>query len=175
MTRVWTLGIVLALALSAAACDDDDAGTTPTPTPTGTRFTAQLRPANENPPVTNADATATGTMTLTLNVVRDSAQQITSATGDFSVTLATFPANTTLTGAHIHNGRPGVNAPVVVNLNISGAETTLATGSGTITKTAIPVDAVHAQNMINDPDGYYFNVHTTINTGGAIRAQLVKQ
>ena len=29
--------------------------------------------------------------------------------------------------------------------------------------------------MINDPDGFYFNVHTTINTGGAIRAQLVKQ
>ena len=123
MTRVWTLGVVLAVALSAAACDDDDNGTSPTPTPTGTRFTAQLRPGNEVPPVTNADATATGTMTLTLNVVRDSAQQITSATGDFSVTLATFPANTTLTGAHIHNGRPGVNAGVIVNLNITGAET----------------------------------------------------
>ena len=75
-------------------------------------------------------------MTLTLNVVRDAAQQITSATGDFNVTMTRFPANTTLTGAHIHNGRPGVNAGVVVNLNITGAETMLATGSGTITRTA---------------------------------------
>ncbi len=175
MTRVWTLGIVLALALSAAACDDDDAGTTPTPTPTGTRFTAQLRPTNEVPPVTNADATATGTMTLTLNVVRDSAQQITSATGDFSVTMNTFPANTTLTGAHIHNGRAGANAGVIVNLNIAGTETQLATGSGTLTRTAVSIDPVVAQNMINDPAGFYFNVHTTINTGGAIRDQLLKQ
>jgi hypothetical protein len=29
--------------------------------------------------------------------------------------------------------------------------------------------------MINDPDGFYFNVHTTLNTTGAIRGQLVKQ
>ena len=175
MTRVWTLGVVLAVALSAAACDDDDNGTSPTPTPTGTRFTAQLRPGNEVPPVTNADASATGTMTLTLNVVRDSAQQITSANGDFSVTMTGFPANTTLTGAHIHNGRPGVNAGVIVNLNIAGTETALASGAGTITRTALGIDPVVAQNMINDPDGFYFNVHTTINTGGAIRAQLVKQ
>ena len=37
------------------------------------------------------------------------------------------------------------------------------------------IDPSIAQNMINDPDGFYFNVHTTLNTGGAIRAQLVKQ
>ena len=108
-------------------------------------------------------------MTLTLNVVRDAAQQITSATGDFNVTVTGFPAPTTLTGAHIHNGRPGVNAGVIVNLTITGAETALATGAGTITRTALSIDPVVAQNMINDPDGFYFNVHTTMNTGGAIR------
>ena len=153
----------------------DDPATTPTPTPNQTRFTAQLRASNEVPPVTGPDANATGTMTLTLNVVRDAAQQITSATGDFSVPVTGFPAPTTLTGAHIHNGRPGVNAGVIVNLTITGAETALATGAGTITRTALNIDPVVAQNMINDPDGFYFNVHTTLNPNGAIRAQLVKQ
>jgi hypothetical protein len=166
--------VVFALALSAAACEDDPA-TTPTPTPNQTRFTAQLRAGNENPPVTGPDGNATGTMTLTLNVVRDAAQQITSATGDFSVPVTGFPAPTTLTGAHIHNGRPGVNAPVVVNLTLTAAETTLATGASTITRTALTIEPVLAQNMINDPDSFYFNVHTTLNTGGAIRGQLVKQ
>jgi hypothetical protein len=173
MNRAWTLGVVLAVAFSAVACDDDNPVT---PTPSGqTLFTAQLLPGNEVPPVTNADASASGAMSLTLNVVRDSAQQITSATGDFTVRMIGFPAPTTLTGAHIHGGRAGVNAGIVVNLQIAGAETQLASGSGTITRTGQTIDPVVAQNMINDPAAFYFNVHTTLNTGGAIRSQLVKQ
>jgi hypothetical protein len=173
MNRVRTLGFALALAGAVTACSDD---TPTTPSPAAPpRFTAQLRPGNEVPPVTNADATATGTMTLTLNVTRDAAQQVTTANGDFSVTMTGFPAGTTLTGAHIHNGRPGANSGIVINLLITGAETALATGAGTITRTAQAIDPVLAQNMINDPDGFYFNVHTTVNTGGAIRGQLVKQ
>ena len=31
-----------------------------------------------------------------------------------------------------------------------------------------------AQNLVNNPAGYYFNVHTQLNRGGAIRAQLVR-
>jgi len=32
-----------------------------------------------------------------------------------------------------------------------------------------------ATQILNSPDDYYFNVHTTLNTGGAARGQLVKQ
>ena len=32
-----------------------------------------------------------------------------------------------------------------------------------------------AQQIIDNPNGYYFNVHTTLNPGGAARGQLVKQ
>ena len=35
--------------------------------------------------------------------------------------------------------------------------------------------AVDAQAIVNNPPGYYFNVHTTANTGGVMRGQLVKQ
>ena len=31
------------------------------------------------------------------------------------------------------------------------------------------------QKIIDNPNGYYYNLHTTLNPGGAIRAQLVKQ
>jgi hypothetical protein len=163
----------MAVAFSAVACDDDNPVT---PTPAGqTLFTAVLLPSNEVPAVTNADASASGAMSLTLNVVQNAAQQITSATGDFNVRMIGFPAPTTLTGAHIHNGAAGVNSGIVVNLLLTGAETQLASGSGTITRTALTIDPVVAQNMINNPAGFYFNVHTTLNTGGAIRAQLVRQ
>ncbi len=125
--------------------------------------------------MTNADASGTGTTTVALNVTRDAAQQITSANGDFTVTLSGFPAATTLTGAHIHNGRPGANAGVIVSLGLTANEFVLAAGSVTFSKNGINIDPVVAQNMINDPDGFYFNVHTTTNTGGAVRGQLVKQ
>jgi hypothetical protein len=32
-----------------------------------------------------------------------------------------------------------------------------------------------AQSIFNNPAGNYFNVHTTLNGGGAIRGQLVRQ
>ncbi len=172
MNRSWTAGFVLFVVLSAPACSDSPAGPSTTPPP---KFTAQLLPANEVPPITNADASGSGTMTFTLNVTRDAAQQITSATGDFTVTLTGFPANTTLTGAHIHPGRPGVNGGVQTSLGIAAGEFVLTNGSVTFSKNSVPVDATAAQNMINDPIGFYFNVHTTISAGGAARGQLARQ
>ncbi len=175
MNRSWTAGFVLIAVLSAFACSDDAPAN---PSPTAPRFTAQLLPGNEAPvPVTppNADATASGTMTLTLNVTRDAAQQITSATGDFIITVTGFPANTTLTGAHIHPGRPGIAGGVIVPVALTASDSALSTGAATITKTAIAIDPVVAQNIINDPIGFYFNVHTTVNAGGAIRGQLARQ
>ena len=35
--------------------------------------------------------------------------------------------------------------------------------------------AVIAQQIVNNPAGYYFNVHTDLNKGGVMRGQLVKQ
>ena len=46
-----------------------------------------------------------GTATITLNLTRDAAGTITSATADFQVTVSGFPANSTFVGAHIHGGR----------------------------------------------------------------------
>ncbi len=125
--------------------------------------------------LTNADATGSGTVTITMHNTKDAAGNITAATADFTVTLSGFPAGTTLTGAHIHPGAAGVAGGVIWNLRLAAGEIVLANGCGTFTKLAVtPADIATAQAVLNNPAGFYFNVHTTVNTGGAARGQLVR-
>ena len=173
MKRLALIAVVLVFGISC-----DDSPTSPSD-PNVLKFTAILLPSNEVPAVTNADAGASGTMQLTMTVTRDTGGTITGATYDFAVNFTGFPANTTLTGAHIHNGGAGNNAPVVVGLPLTGTDTAVSTGQGTLTKTGLTANnaaqaASVAQGIANNPGGNYFNVHTSINTGGAIRGQLVK-
>jgi hypothetical protein len=163
-------------ALLAVSCDDSP--TSPSD-PNVARFTAILLPANEVPPVTNADVSASGTMQMSMTVTRDAANNITGATYDVTIHVTGFPANTTLTGAHIHGGAAGVNSGVTVGLPLAGSETSLASGQSTITKTGLTANnpanaAAVAQAIFNNPGGNYFNVHTSVNGGGAIRGQLVR-
>jgi CHRD domain len=162
----------LALVLAAAGCGKDSP-TTPTPD-AAPKFTVTLLPSNEVPAVSNADAAGSGTATVILNTTKDGSGNITAATADFTVTLSGFPASTTLTGAHIHPGAAGANGSVVVSLGLTSGEIVLANGSQTFSRNGITVDAALAQTILNNPAGYYFNVHTTINTGGAARGQLVR-
>jgi hypothetical protein len=181
MKRVAMLALVIVFGISC-----DDSPTSPSD-PNVARFTAILLPSNEvapfganGAPVSNADATASGTMQMTMTVTRDSAQNITGATYDFVVNMTGFPANTTLTGAHIHQAPAGTNSGVVVGLTLTASDTTLTTGQGTLTKTGVsannPANAASvAQSIFSNPSGNYFNIHTSVNTPGAIRGQLVKQ
>jgi hypothetical protein len=173
MKRLAMIALVLAFGMSC-----DDSPTSPSD-PNVAQFTAILLPANEVPPVTNADATASGTMQLTMTVTRDGANSITGATYDFQVNVTGFPPNTTLTGAHIHAAPAGTNSGVVVGLTLTSADRDVPTGQSTIIKTGVTANvaanaATVAQNIFNNPAGNYFNVHTTVNGGGAIRGQLVK-
>ena len=174
MKRLAMLALVLAFGISC-----DDSPTSPSD-PNVLKFTAILLPSNEVPPITNADVGASGTMQLTMTVTRDAANTITGATYDFVINYTGFPANTTLTGAHIHNAPATVNAGVVVGLPLTASDVAVPSGQGGLTKTNLPSTsgtvspAAVAQGIVNNPGGNYFNVHTTINTGGAIRGQLVK-
>jgi hypothetical protein len=173
MKRLSVLALALTCTIAAAACSDDPpAGPSGGGNPNEIRFVADLFPGNEVPPVTNADSTGRGSMTLIMTVTRDSNQQITSANGVFTVPLSGFPNGTTLTGAHIHPGTVGVNGSFVVNLSLAAGEYVLANGSTTVNETVSSIDAALAQAIFNNPTGYYFNVHTTLNTGGAVRGQL---
>ena len=169
MKRLSILALALVFAVGCGSKSPTSASN-----PNVIKFTAALLPGNEVPPVTNADAGASGTMTLNLNLTKDAAGTITAATGDFTMDLKGFPAGTTLTGSHIHKAPAGTNAGVSVSLGLGAGEIVLVNGAQVVTKNGINVTAADAQDMINNPSGYYFNVHTTINTGGAIRAQLTK-
>ena len=176
MTRAST--VLFGLALLGSACGGSSSSATTPTTTTGANtvvFTAALSPANEVPPVTNADSTGSGTATITLNLTKDSAGNITAATVTFQINLTGFPANTNLTAAHIHQGATTCACPVVVSTTLANGELVLGNGSGGFTKASIPAGADVAQGMINNPSAYYFNVHTTLNGGGAARGILVKQ
>ena len=166
--------LALGLTLAAFGCGDDSPST-PTPAP-DPKFTATLLPANEAPtPVTNADATGSGTVTITMHNTKDAAGNITATNADFTVTLSGFPAGTTLTGAHIHPGAAGAAGGVIWNTGLTTGEVVLQNGSGNFTKlAATPADVATAQAVINNPAAFYFNVHTSLNPGGAARGQLTR-
>jgi hypothetical protein len=171
---------VLAAAFSILAIGCGSSPTTSTSNPTQVKFTAALLPTNEVPPTTNADVTGRGTSTMTLNLTRDSTSAITAATFDFTVDLNSFPTGTTLVGAHIHAGAAGVTNNVLISMGLGNGEIVLVNGSQSgITKTGMTgsgnLTPTVAQDIINNPSQYYFNVHTTINPAGAVRGQLVKQ
>jgi hypothetical protein len=172
-SRLPLSAFALGLTLVAFGCGKDTPAT-PTPAP-DPKFTATLLPSNEVPAVTNADASGSGTVTITMHNTKDASGNITASNADFTFTLQGFPAGTVLTAAHIHPGAAGVNGSPTWNLNLVSGANTLPNGSITLTVNAVnPSDVAIAQQIINNPAGFYFNVHTTINTGGAARGQLVR-
>jgi hypothetical protein len=173
MKRLSVLAV--ALAMMAAGCSKDSSTSPTTPTPaTNPVFTAALSAANEVPPITNAESGVTGTANITLNTTRDGAGNVTAATATFGVTLGGFPAGSTVNIAHIHPGVAGVNGSVLVNTGLTAGEVTVAGGLTSFTKSGISVDPAVAQQIINNPAAFYFNVHSSLNPGGVARGQLVK-
>lgn len=161
--------LVLASCVLAAGCGDDN-----TTAPSGTTpvvFTAQLRPVNEVPPVTNAESGGTGAVQITFEDAGGGA-----ATASFHIQLNGFPAGTRIVGAHIHPGAAGVNGGVVVSTGLNATSTLDVADEGFTSFNAanINVIAATAQAIIANPGGYYFNVHSTQNPGGVARGQLVR-
>ena len=176
MKRLSVLAVLFSMV--GVACGSKTATAPSTTNPSTVKFTASLLPSNEVPAITNADASGRGTATVTLNLTRDAAGAITAATADFNMDLTGFPAGTTLTAAHIHPGAAGVSGSALINMGLGAGEIVLVNGSQSgILKSGLTTNltAAVAQDIITNPSTYYFNVHTTINTGGAARGQLVKQ
>ena len=173
MKRLSVFAAAFAL-LSTVGCGSTSSSTT---SPTGSTtplFTAVLSPANEVPPVTNAEAGVTGSVTITLNTTKDGAGNITAASATFAVTLGGFPAGSAVNIAHIHEGSTTCACPVVVNTTLAAGDVTVANGLAAFTKTNITVTPEVAQRILNNPAGFYFNVHSALNGGGVARGVLVR-
>jgi hypothetical protein len=169
------LAIAVVGVLLAAGCSSSNSTAPSTTNPNQIRFTAALSPAQETPPITNAESSASGSVTIDLNLTRDASNAITAATVNFQATMQSFPTTTVVNIAHIHTGATGVAGPILINTTVNPGEVVLNGGSGTFTRTGISLSAANAQAIIDNPSGFYFNIHTTLNPGGVMRGQLVKQ
>ena len=175
MSRVSVLAIVVSL-LAAGCSSSTPAPTTPSAPPSRFVFQAALSAANEVPPISNAESTARGNAKVTMNVTRDAANNITAATVDVEATFTGFPPGNQATLAHIHTGATGVAGGVLVAMVPAAGEVTFPQGTGSYVKNGFPVTPVDVANqIIANPAGFYFNVHTALNPGGALRGQLALQ
>lgn len=165
---------MLLLVFGAAGCEDDP----PTqPTPNTPTFAMTLLSANENPPISGAEASCAGTVTIRFNITRDASQAITAANADFQANITGCPTSTVITIAHIHRGATGVNGGIVVNTTLAQGDVTLVNGAGSFTKNGVggaQMTPALTQEMLDNPSAFYFNIHSTVNGGGVIRAQLVR-
>jgi hypothetical protein len=115
----------------------------------GAKRSTSLSGAEEVPP---ADPDGTGFALITLNVGQ--------ATVCWELTVSNIaPA----TAAHIHKAPAGVNGPIVVPL----IPPTSGSSSGCTT-----ADPALIQDIIDNPEQYYVNVHNAEFPGGAVRGQL---
>jgi hypothetical protein len=163
------LAVVAGACLSGCGSDDDTAPSAAAPLV----FSTTLSPSNEVPAVTGSESSGRGAVQVQFNVARDASGGISSATANFYFQLTGFPAGTTIVGAHIHPAPAGVNGPVIISTGLTAANTvTLTNGTGDFTFSNIPVDPALAQQILNNPAAFYFNVHSTNNTGGFARGQL---
>ncbi len=162
--------LFVTLGVFAAACGSSSS-TAPT-TPTNPTFTATLSPASEVPAIVGAEAAGTGNATVTFVTTKDSAGNVTSATATFVVNMSNFPAGTVISNSHIHIGGAGVPGNVVVPSLMTPL--TLTTGSGSFTASNLTVDAALANQILTNPAGYYFNIHSSLNAAGVARGQLVR-
>jgi CHRD domain-containing protein len=168
--------LMAVLAVLAAGCSKNNP-TTPAVDDTHIQFKATLLPANEAPTpiLTGPEAVGSGLATIDFTLVRDSAGAITSGTANFRVDVTGFPATTQITAAHIHTGASGVAGGILLAADVAPGQVVLTNGAVTFSRLNIAMTAVIAQQIVNNPPGYYFNVHTDLNKGGVMRGQLVKQ
>ncbi|MGH9720351.1 MAG: CHRD domain-containing protein, partial [Bryobacteraceae bacterium] len=132
---------------------------------------------NEVPPI--AGLNASGMATIHAYRTRDGAGNMTSGLVTFDIAY-NFPDPVTFTGLHVHTSPAGVNGPVTIGTSIGGGVNSVPAapgGSGTL---FYPVELNMANQasldafngLFTNPAGYYANLHTTVNGGGAIRSQL---
>lgn len=166
--RISPLTLLSVAAMGLAACDAPSSSSRAMPTEGTVRLAVVAgaehggRPFHQSmtqevtamPPY-QGDPDGVGEATLTINV------------GQGEVCWNTTVSNIALpaTASHIHEAPVGVRGPIVIGLGAPDA-----TGHATGCKTG--VDRALLQRILNDPSGFYVNVHTPEFPAGAIRSQL---
>jgi hypothetical protein len=122
----------------------------------GQTLGAVLTGSQETPAPCATSGTGNATVTF------DSTRQ------NIAVTITVANLGSPINNFHIHEGAAGVGGPVVINLIGLGGVFV----NGTMTGTFPVPDPALVQRMVQNPAGFYVNVHTAQCPGGAIRGQL---
>lgn len=130
-------------------------------------FKLVLKASQETPPIKGLRADAVGNVTFDLE--RSGTGAITSGEVIFYFNYK-FPGAVTITGLHIHQAAKGVAGPIVVSSGL--ASFTDADGQGNVTAVVTGTSPATLQAILDNPRGYYVNLHTSVNPGGALREQM---
>jgi hypothetical protein len=165
LSATLALAAVAALALAGAAGGKPPKGSPKlSATPV---FKLLLKPSQEVPPVRNLRADAVGSVTFDLE---RSGTTITSGEVIFYLNYA-FPAGpVNVTGLHVHQAAKGVAGPIVVDSGVGAFVD--GDGTGNITSVVTGVAPATLQAILDNPRGYYVNLHTSTHPMGALRDQL---
>ncbi len=113
----------------------------------------------EEVPAGIGDPDGTGTAELTLNAGQE----------EVCYELTWENLDGTVQRAHIHEAPAGVNGGITVSLfegqSFSGTGSAEGCDLGNATREEI-------ERILQDPSGFYVNIHDTVRPGGAIRGQL---
>jgi CHRD domain len=115
-------------------------------------FRATMRGSSESP---KGPASANGTFTVEFR------------NGQACYRMSVRGLGATPVAAHIHKGGSGTNGGIVIDLKPSFKGTSPRVSQKCVSAKASVVSAIR-----RNPSGYYANVHTSKNPGGAARGQL---
>lgn len=130
-------------------------------------FKLHLKPSQEVPQVKDLKANAVGSVTFDLE--RSGVGAIISGEVIFYFNYS-FPSSVNITGLHIHQAPKGSVAPPLVSSGVTPF--TDVDGKGNITTVVTGVTPATLQAILNNPRGYYVNLHTSVNPDGALREQM---
>jgi CHRD domain len=119
-------------------------------------FRATMKGSSETP---KGPATASGTFTVEFRNGRACYRMSVRGLGAFPV------------AAHIHKAAAGTNGPIVIDLKATARSTWKGT-SPRVAQKCVSAKASVVSAIRRNPAGYYANVHTPKNPGGAARGQL---
>jgi len=158
---------IAAFPLGISACSGDQATPTESVQLTmiasashgGRPFAQNLTQEVTQTPVWSGDPDGSGTALVTVNVGQGE------VCWETKVRDITLPA----TASHIHKADPGVRGPIVIALS---PPVNTGNGTGYASSCRSGVDRALLQDILEHPEGYYVNVHTTDYAAGAIRGQM---
>lgn len=163
--------LALAIAIHPAFSQEGPIGTTgfasnqAFPSLSGIVLRTRLLPTNEIPPLVSS----IGSGWATIRVLR-------SGNGQNNVVEFTvdhdFSTEVSITGLHIHAGSSTENGPIVIDSGIqSTSPIVAAAGKGTIRR-QVTLTTFDVNGLIQSPENFYVNIHTTLNPGGVMRGSL---